>query len=76
MADNNRDIMYAKLDPVYGVTYDHKLADMEGAWWVSKGYEPCGPGDKCSWYIAAGAGVTGLTYYGDVEWYYWTNIGP
>ncbi len=73
MADSNRDIMAVKLAVPYPTD---KLADAEGKFWVSKGFEPCGPGDKCAWYIAAGAGVTGLTYYGDVEWYYWTNIGP
>lgn len=48
-----------------------KLADAEGKFWISRGFEACGPGDKKSWYTSQGA--VGL-YYGDAEFDYWSNI--
>ena len=64
----NRDAMNTRLQPVYGP--GGNLADWEGKHWVAKGFSASGPGDKASWYKAAGAIGT---YYGDLEFDYWTN---
>lgn len=66
---SNRDEMSAKLVTVYGPS--NNLADWESQHWVAQGFEPCGPGDKASWYAANGA--TG-TNYGDLEYSYWANV--
>lgn len=68
MADYTRDLMYVALQPVYGGTY---LADMEAAFWVDQGEQPAGPGDRYSWFIAAGA--VGDSE-GDAEFDYWKNV--
>lgn len=68
MADNNRDIMATKLAVPYPTDV---LSDAEGKFWVSRGFEPCGPGDKHTWYKGQGAVED---YYGDVERDYWARI--
>ena len=68
MAEYTRDLMYEALSPVYGGTY---LADMEAAFWADQGEEPCGPGDRFTWFVAAGA--AGDTE-GDAEFDYWKNV--
>ena len=65
----NRDAMSAALTVVYGPS--NNLADWEGQHWVAQGFSAAGPGDKASWYKTAGAAGT---YYGDLEYDYWTNI--
>ena len=65
----NRDIMSVALAAVYGP--DNNLADWEAQHWVAEGFEPCGPGDKASWYKAEGASGT---HYGDLEADYWLNV--
>lgn len=68
MADYVRDAMHDALFPTYALTY---TADMENLFWVDEGYEPCGPGDRMTFFKAAGATGDSL---GDAELDYWLNV--